>query len=266
MNTFECNQIKIFISSLYQTTSTLWVSGKNILLVDPNWLPSEIDYIRQYLEPFDHSHKQWMLFTHADYDHILGYGAFQPAEVITSQTFASEIDKVKAIQAINDWDSEHYITRSYPIVYPNSSIVIHTDQELKLDCEFELQLALTPGHTIDGLAAYIPSQKTLIAGDYLSPLEFPFIEDNIESYKRTLLKFETISLQENVEWVIPGHGNPYPGDELGRIIDRDMTYLTWIQENPEMQFEDIPQEFNKQFPFIDSMRDQHTHNLSVARL
>jgi len=66
---------KIFKSALFQTNSTLFVSDKAILLVDPNWLPEEIKKIQEVISLYIEGRELYLLFTHSDYDHIIGAGS-----------------------------------------------------------------------------------------------------------------------------------------------------------------------------------------------
>ena len=121
---YKDTQTTVFESALFRTTSTLIETKDLVLLVDPNWLPEEIENIQQAVLRCDPSKPFFLLFTHSDYDHIIGYRAFPNAQIIASQSFVDNKNKAKIIQQINDWDDENYIKRCYPITYPAVDIVI----------------------------------------------------------------------------------------------------------------------------------------------
>jgi hydroxyacylglutathione hydrolase len=69
-------QVRVFQSALFQTNTTVVTTDDMVLLVDPNWLPLEIAEIRQFVETQSGGKKPiYLLFTHSDYDHIIGYRA-----------------------------------------------------------------------------------------------------------------------------------------------------------------------------------------------
>ena len=65
------------------------------------------------------------------------------------------------------------------------------------------------GHTVDGMAIWIPWAGVLVCGDYLSPVEIPTPEASIDGYLATLARLEP--LVEAAEHVVPGHGGPIDG-------------------------------------------------------
>lgn len=199
---------KIFTSALFQTTSTLLVSDKTILLVDPNWLPHEIKTIQELTKHYREGRELYILFTHSDYDHIIGANAFPEAIVIASKAFSENPDKKKILEQIYFFDESNYIVRDYPISYPLVEVVVDKDgQQLTLG-DMTLVFYLAPGHNADGIFTIVEEAGTWIAGDYLSDIEFPFIYHSSIDYLETLQKVDTILQMHKIDELIPGHGNP----------------------------------------------------------
>ena len=199
---------KIFTSVLFQTTSTLLVTDNTILLVDPNWLPHEIKIIREVTNHYLEGRQLYLLFTHSDYDHIIGANAFPEATVIASEAFAQNPKKEKVIEEILFFDESNYIIRDYAITYPKVDLIVNKDgQELELG-DMNLIFYLAPGHNADGIFTIVEEAKTWIAGDYLSDIEFPFIYHSSADYLDTLQKVDVILKSHNIDHLIPGHGNP----------------------------------------------------------
>ncbi|MFK7771106.1 MAG: MBL fold metallo-hydrolase [Saprospiraceae bacterium] len=196
----------IFESALYQTSSTVINLENFILVVDPNWLPIEIETIQLHVEKIRNSKPIYLLFTHSDYDHIIGYQAFPNAKVIASEAFQNNPEKEKILAQINNFDDENYILRNYPIEYPKVDIVISGDfQEIEIEgIEFIFCQAI--GHNSDGIFIMIPSLGIFIAGDYLCEVEFPFIYVSGFQYLETLKKALKIIEQFEPIILIPGHG------------------------------------------------------------
>ncbi|PHI21495.1 hydrolase glyoxylase [Lewinellaceae bacterium SD302] len=199
--------LTVFQSALFQTTATLLVGQKYVLVVDPNWLPEEVNEIHAAAELAAGDNKQkFLLFTHSDYDHIIGAGRFEDYTTIASQAFVDNPEQEKQLEQIRTFDDEYYIQRSYPIEYPLINLVICEEGTLLQLGEDEYQFFHAPGHNADGLITYNRSRNILIAGDYLCAVEFPYLYDSLARYRNSLNKFEELIEVENPEVLIPGHG------------------------------------------------------------
>ncbi len=203
---YQDSNTTIFESALYQTTSTVINLENFILIVDPNWLPIEIKTIQLHVEKIRNSKPIYLLFTHSDYDHIIGYRAFPEAKIIASEAFQNNPEKEKIIAQINNFDDENYILRNYPIEYPIVDIVVSDDFQ-KIEIEgTEIVFCQAVGHNSDGIFTMIPSLGIFIAGDYLCEVEFPFIYVSGFLYLETLKKALKIIEQFEPEILIAGHG------------------------------------------------------------
>ncbi len=199
---------KIFKSALFQTTSTLFVSDKTILLVDPNWLPDEIKTIQEVVKNYLEGRELYLLFTHSDYDHIIGANAFPEAIVIATEAFSKNPNKKKVLEEIYSFDESNYIKRNYPITYPMVDVVVNKDGQQLTIGDMTLVFYLASGHNADGMFTIVEEARTWIAGDYLSDIEFPFIYHSSADYLETLQKVDTILDIHQIDELIPGHGNP----------------------------------------------------------
>lgn len=204
---YKTPPLTVFESALFRTTSTLVETDDLLLLVDPNWLPLEIENIQQVLKSKQGSKPLYLLFTHSDYDHIIGYRAFDNAQIIASQALIDNKNKASILQQIKDWDDENYIKRNYPIDYPQVDIPIKKDgQQLKIGAT-TLTFYLAPGHNIDGIFTIIEPLGIWIAGDYLSNIEFPYIYHSSAAYEQTLAKVQPILKKHSPKILVTGHGD-----------------------------------------------------------
>jgi hydroxyacylglutathione hydrolase len=203
---YQDSTTTIFESALYQTTSTVINLENFVLIVDPNWLPIEIATIQSHVEKIRNAKPIYLLFTHSDYDHIIGYRAFPDATVIASEAFQNNPDKAKIIEQINNFDDENYILRNYPIEYPTTDIIISGDFH-KIEIEkTEFIFCQAVGHNSDGIFTMIPSLGIFIVGDYLCEVEFPFIYVSGTQYLKTLEKAKKMINQYKPKILIAGHG------------------------------------------------------------
>ncbi len=152
---FKQAGICVFQSALYQTTATVIDTPDLILIVDPNWLPGEVEEIASYVRTIQGDRQLYLLFTHSDYDHIIGWQAFPDAITIASEAFVNNEAKDKEVKQILEFDDKHYIQRSYPILYPEIQVVIKKDEDFLSFNQTRIRFWLAPGHNPDGVFALV---------------------------------------------------------------------------------------------------------------
>lgn len=265
---YQSAELIIFESALFRTTSTLIIQPDYLLLVDPNWLPREISFIQQTIQPLLKTRKGYLLFTHSDYDHIIGYEAFPFFETIASANFVANSDKQAILKQINDFDDQYYIQRSYSISYPTIQHVVAGEEEaITLNGHHTaLQCWQAPGHNADGLLSFHKATGTLIVGDYLSNVEFPYVYHSFAAYEATLNKVEQIIRTQEVHILISGHGD-YCVEKAGMHtrIKESRQYLQAVYQHTRgdkvFPIESLWNRYN--FPGI--MTTFHNANLTLAK-
>lgn len=200
--------ITIFQSALFQTNSTVVKTDDSILVIDPAWLPEEVAFIKKEVEDIRGQRPVYLIFTHSDYDHIIGYKAFQADKVFMSKAMADNPQKEEALEQVFEFDEKYYIERNYPIEYPQGDFLVYRDGVQYRMGQTKMTFYLTPGHTADSMMVVIWQLGLCIAGDYLSNIEFPFIYQSSVEYIRTLEKLPRIHDRNWFTRLIPGHGDP----------------------------------------------------------
>ncbi len=258
--------LTVFESELFRTTSTCIVTDAYLLLVDPNWLPSEIKTIQAFAAAQSAGKEKHLLFTHSDYDHIIGYGAFPGFKTIASQRFVDNPKANEQLQQTIAWDDEHYIRRDYPLSYPTIQHAIAGDgQDLRIGPD-DYRFYQAPGHNYDGLLTFNRSRGILIVGDYLSNIEFPYVYHSFAAYRATLNTLETIIASGEVQILITGHGDHTTNrEEMERRICKDRAYLdgveTAVRSGQPFDFAKLMAGYD--FPIV--MGAFHEKNLLVAK-
>ncbi|HDX9591452.1 TPA: MBL fold metallo-hydrolase [Bacillus pseudomycoides] len=263
---YKDNYITIFQSAIYQTNSVVVETDKSVLVVDPTWLPNEVDEIQDYVYKNKKDKDLYLLFTHSDFDHILGYGAFSRAKVIASEKLKDYPEKQSIINSIQDFDESYYITRKYEVKFPNVDISISKDyEELEIgDIKFHFYQA--PGHTDDGLITVLEPLGIVIAGDYLSNIEFPYIYHNSDDYLSTLTKFESIIEKNDISLLIPGHGE-FTTDKT-EMKKRIFESVHYILQTKQLLLEDKQEEtydLIKKYSYPKTMKKFHDYNLTLLK-
>ena len=256
--------LTLFESALYRTTTTLFHNEDLVLLVDPNWLPQEIEQIRAKVNQVQGNRTLYLLFTHSDYDHIIAWKAFPEAKTIASKAFVENPKKDKCLEEIIEFDEMYYIQRNYPIAYPEVDIVIeHDGQSIQLGAS-QLTFYLAPGHNADGIYTIIEPAGIWLAGDYLSNIEFPFIYHDSRAYEDTLNKTERILNKHTIQMLIPGHGDYTKSiEEIKKRKQEGLDYIlrlrSAIKEGRPFQ-EDL---LWQRYRFKRGMRGFHDENIKL---
>lgn len=253
----------IFRSALYETVSTVIETKNTVIIVDPCWLPHEIEEIKQYVDSVKGNRPLYLLFTHSDFDHILGYGAFPEAKVIASSSFAnkSQQEKEEVIEEIKTFDDEYYITRNYDILYPNVDFPIREDKAELSISGTKLLFYQAPGHNEDGLFTFIKPLGVLVVGDYLSDIEFPFITYNSYDYEKSLEKIELLFQRQKVRLLITGHGNPTANlEEMKKRLGDAQRYINQLRKYIQEGNDKGLQQLIADYKFPRNMRKSHKAN------
>ncbi|WP_077212621.1 MBL fold metallo-hydrolase [Bacillus dakarensis] len=210
MIVWKDENLTLFRSVLYETISSVLVTEDCVIVVDPCWLPHEVEEIKQYVKEVIGSRPLYLLFTHSDYDHIIGYRAFPEAKVIASHAFDTKSlnDKEDIIEQIKEFDDEYYVSRNYEIDYPKVDHPIKGEEVSFSIGNTKLTFFQAPGHNDDGMLTVIEPMGIIIAGDYFSDIEFPYIYFSSYEYEKTVLKLDYILEHYPINLLVTGHGTP----------------------------------------------------------
>ncbi|WP_042454235.1 MBL fold metallo-hydrolase [Neobacillus dielmonensis] len=264
---FQNQYITVFQSGLYQTTCTVVEAKEFVLVVDPNWLPAEVEEIKQHVARIQGKKPLLLLFTHGDFDHIIGYRAFPSAKVIGSKGLAGHPDKRKTLEQIHEFDNDYYIERPYPIDFPEVEFVVDEDGKKLVLGETTMTFYLAPGHTHDGIFTVIEPLGVWVAGDYLSDFELPFISHSVKEYQNTLRKASTILDSHNIKVMVPGHGQTASSqEEVLKRIQLAENYLDQLIAAVQNENLGIMDELEKQMAYPSKFTKlSHQENISIIR-
>jgi glyoxylase-like metal-dependent hydrolase (beta-lactamase superfamily II) len=216
--------VLVATSRVWQTTCTIVRGGEEAFVVDSPVLPDELDVLPAVLEqtgfPFS-----GLLATHGDFDHLLGRMAFPDAALGVAETTAARLtaEPGEAARELRWFDAEWYVQRERPLSLGQVQ-ALPVPGHLSVG-DREIELHPTEGHVADGMALWLPWARVLIAGDYLSPVEIPWLHESgsRDAYLATLRRLEPLVEQADV--VIPGHGEPLDQVRALAILREDRAYL-----------------------------------------
>jgi glyoxylase-like metal-dependent hydrolase (beta-lactamase superfamily II) len=215
----------VFISRFWQTTCTAVRAGDEGFVIDSLVYPDELEALPDVLEQAGFP-VSGLLTTHADWDHLLGRLAFPGASLGCAESTARRLaaEPGAAQRELRAFDEEHYVDDRRPLALGGVQS-LPTPGRLGLGPARELELFVAEGHTADGAAYWCPWLEVLICGDYLSPVEIPWISPggSVGAYLATLERLRPLAQQAAA--VVPGHGRPLDRDGALRVLDQDVAYL-----------------------------------------
>jgi hydroxyacylglutathione hydrolase len=256
--------VTIFRSALYQLNSTVVCTEDAIIVVDPAYLPEEVAEIRRFVDTIRGKRQVSLIFTHSHYDHIVGYKAFDADKVFMSKKMAESTNKELAVEKVLEFDEQLYLQRSYPILYPEGTFFVFRDGVQYRQGNTKMTFYTAPGHSDDGIMIVIWQLGVLIAGDYLSNIEFPFIYDSSNEYIETLEKLTRIHDRNWFTRLIPGHGDPALtiNDWLQRRIE-GLAYIYALRESIATQVPFDEESLWTRYQFSRALRQEHIKNMAL---
>jgi glyoxylase-like metal-dependent hydrolase (beta-lactamase superfamily II) len=220
--------VLVCTSAFWQTTCTI-VRGPDheapeAFVIDSPVLPDELEALPGVLK-----HTGWpcsgLLATHGDWDHLLGRLAFPGAALGCAETTAARLTGSfgQAVRELREFDVEHYVERRAPLQLGQVQ-ALPVPGKLEVGGA-ELELHPTEGHVPEGMAVFAPWAGVLVVGDYLSPVEIPWISEggSRSAYRATLERL--LPLVKAADRVVPGHGAVLDPVRAAGILREDLQYL-----------------------------------------
>jgi glyoxylase-like metal-dependent hydrolase (beta-lactamase superfamily II) len=221
--------VVVAVSGFWQTTCTALRADEEAFLIDSPVLPGELEALPSLLAQAAFPAVQGLLVTHADWDHLLGRYAFPDASIGCGESTAQRLrsEPGAAQRELRAFDDEHYVERPGPLRLAGAQPLAVPGQ-----CELgnrTLELHPTPGHTADGMAILAPWADLLCCGDYVSPVEIPWLSPggSPAAYRETLERLR--GLVERVRTVVPGHGSPLSREDALAVLEADRAYLDALE-------------------------------------
>ena len=208
----------VFISDVWQTTCTAVRGGEEGFVIDSPVYPEELRALPEILKQAGFP-VSGLLTTHGDWDHLLTRTVFPDASLGGAESTVQRLGRElgQAQRELREFDVEHYVEGRAPLAL-GSLQALPVPGRLELGAggrgsiSHELELHPADGHTADGVAYWLAWARTLVCGDYLSPVEIPALSPggSLAAYRATLARLRP--LVQQAEWVVPGHGAPLRGE------------------------------------------------------
>jgi glyoxylase-like metal-dependent hydrolase (beta-lactamase superfamily II) len=194
-------------------------------VIDSPVLPDELDALAELIEQAGFPAPSGLLATHGDWDHVLGRLAFPGLALGCCESTAERLraSPGEAQRELRSFDEDLMIARERPLALGSVQALPVPGRCSLGDRELELHPAI--GHTPDGMAIVVPWARVLVAGDYLSTVELPMLNDggDPEIYLATLERLRAVV--GGVDQVVPGHGPVLEAERAFTVLEEDVAYL-----------------------------------------
>ncbi len=195
-------------------------------VIDSPVLPDELDALPTLLEQSGFPPPSGLLATHGDWDHLLGRLAFPGVALGCAESTAERMraSPGEAQRELRTFDKDLLIERPRPLALGQVQALAVPGRCGVGDRELELHPA--EGHTVDGMAIMIPWARVLVAGDYLSTVEPPTLNDggDRDAYLATLARLRP--LVASADHVVPGHGPVLSPERALGVLEQNVATLT----------------------------------------
>jgi hydroxyacylglutathione hydrolase len=207
-------------SALWETSSMLLIAGDEAVAVDPGVTQSEIEAVRDRAAS-EGARVVAVVATHGDFDHVAGIASFPDAEAVMGPRAAARIASGAARREMAEEGAP--LGLSWP-GSPRCDRVLRVGRRERIG-PFEIETMELEGHTDDGIGLRLRNPDLLIVGDYLSPIEYPFVYHSTVAYRSTLAGLADLLRADPPAQVVPGHGAPLDAETAREIAESDLAYL-----------------------------------------
>jgi cyclase len=210
--------IYVFMSEMYlQVVCTALLTEAGAILVDALPFPSEAEQVRRFVErKLGPRSVRYVVYSHYHPDHVYGAGVFDGAEVVAHERTRELLQRIGEPR-LRRVRRQTPALANLEIRLP--AILFHEEMDLLLGGR-DVHLFHTPGHTPDGIGAFIGGDKVLIAGDLVMPVPY-LVEGDIAQFRASL----QIVRELRPNFVVQGHGQVLLRGEVIETVKSSLAYI-----------------------------------------
>ena len=199
----------LFIGDTYESNSTVFVAGEDVLLVDALASAKDAQQLKQFVETELNKQVRLIISTHYFSDHLAALNSFPRATVFAHENYRET------------FDAEQFRTDEEMTFFREPDVLISDRLKIRWGA-YTLNVSHNPGHSSSTLAIDVPEADLLFVGDtlvgnilylrYSTPERFVTALENLRAKSRRN--------------VISSHGSIRSADAIGHASH----YLTRLGE------------------------------------
>jgi len=218
------DDIYVFTSNLYaQVTASAVVTREGIVVIDTLPFPIETQEMIDYLNSLGMGPIKYLVNTHWHGDHTNGNYLFDESIELVCHKRCQHAMQENSPAALDEAKETTPMLEEAELRIPN---VVFEDGELVLHVgNKSVEVALSPGHTLDSTVAYVREDKVLLAADTVMPVPY-FVWGDRHEFKQSLRTLK----EYNLESIVQGHGEVLLRGEIPGAIDSSIEYLETLEE------------------------------------
>lgn len=218
------DDIYVFTSSMYaQVTASAVVTREGIVVVDTLPFPEETQEMIGYLNSLNAGPIKYLVNTHWHGDHTNGNYLFDDSVELVCHKRCQTAIQEHGYESLEEAKEstpllEEATLRVPDVVFEDGELVLHVGGK-------SVEVALSPGHTLDSSVAYVREDKVLLAADTLMPVPY-FVWGDRHDFKESLDHLR----RYNLESVVQGHGEVLLRGEIPAAIESSIHYLDAVEQ------------------------------------
>lgn len=215
--------ILVFTSDQYvQVTAGVVFTTEGAVVIDTLPFPSETRVMRSVIRRRSPQGVRYVINTHYHPDHVYGTCFFPEAEVVAHRRcrrYLMQYGKRNLYEAQEQVPELADVQIRLPeLLVDEGKLELYVGDKI-------LTIFPAPGHTRDGIAVYVKTERVLFAGDVLTPVP-SIVGGNIDEMRATLERLRNLP----VDNIVQGHGEVLLRGEVAEAIDSNLSYLDRIEE------------------------------------
>jgi glyoxylase-like metal-dependent hydrolase (beta-lactamase superfamily II) len=191
------------------------------VVIDTLPFPRETEEMMRFIRRHSKSPIRHVILTHYHPDHVYGaclLGGEVTAHERCRRALVKHGAQILEMDQAQNPDLADIEIRLPETVFNRGTVALHVGAKTIL-------LMHTPGHTSDGISAYVKEDKVLFAGDLIMPVPY-IVDGNREAMRASLHDIERLALDN----IVQGHGDVLLRGEIPEAIETSFQYLDAIEE------------------------------------
>jgi glyoxylase-like metal-dependent hydrolase (beta-lactamase superfamily II) len=205
----------------FEVTAGVVVTDEGVVIIDTFPFPDESKALLQFALSHNAGPVRYVALTHSHADHSYGTYLFTEADVVAQGNCRGLLQRAgqEGLQRAQQETPELAEVRlRLPNITVNKTGGIHLGNR-------SIDLIHTPGHSSDGMVAYVREEKVMFAGDAVMPIPY-IVHGDPEELIQSLLELK----EHSIDHLVQGHGETLLRGEVHEILDSNIAYVRCVQE------------------------------------